>query len=135
MAEQELQIEILKQMHSRYEILNEIYRLTGEIGDSLLRDDRVSVQMLIEMRQTEIENLMENEGQLHYLLECASDEERAGLEALIAGKAADSGEESPEEQKLRETGLQIQSMLHKLVARDRMVSTKLAGKDSFYGNQ
>ena len=57
MAEQELWTELLKQMHRRYEAVNEVFRLTKEIADTLSRDDRVAAQMLLGMRQEEIEHL------------------------------------------------------------------------------
>ena len=71
MAEQELWMELLKQMHRRYGMVNEVFRVTKEIADALSRDDRVAAQMLLGMRQEEIDHLLESEEKIYMLLECA----------------------------------------------------------------
>ena len=71
MAEQELWTELLKQMHRRYGAVNEVFRVTKEIADALSRDDRVAAQMLLGMRQEEIDHLLESEEKIYMLLECA----------------------------------------------------------------
>ena len=83
MAEQELWTEILKQMHGRYGAVNEVFRLTKEIADALSRDDRVAAQMLLGMRQGEIEHLSESEEKIYLLLQCVDQQERADILAFL----------------------------------------------------
>lgn len=132
MAEQELWTELLKQMHRRYGAVNEVFRVTKEIADALSRDDRVAAQMLLGMRQEEIDHLLESEEKIYMLLECAGPLERGGILALLKGEREAAKEASFEEKKIGEIGNNIRRNLEKIVELDRMVSVKLAGKDSFY---
>ena len=111
MAEQELWTELLKQMHRRYEAVNEVFRLTKEIADTLSRDDRVAAQML---------------------LECVGLQERSEILGLLKGEREASPEASFEEKRIGEIGCNIRRNLEKILEVDRVISVKLAGKDSFY---
>lgn len=104
MAEQELWTELLKQMHRRYEAVNEVFRLTKEIADTLSRDDRVAAQMLLGMRQEEIEHLSESEENIYILLECVGLQERSEILGLLKGEREASPEASFEEKRTREIG-------------------------------
>lgn len=132
MAEQELWMELLKQMHRRYGMVNEVFRVTKEIADALSRDDRVAAQMLLGMRQEEIDHLSESEEKIYMLLECAESLERGDILALLKGEREAAKEASFEEKKIGEIGNNIRRNLEKIREVDRVVSVKLAGKDSFY---
>lgn len=132
MADQELWTELLKQMQRRYQAVNEVFRVTGEIADALSRDDRVAAQMLLGMRQEELDHLSVTEENIYTLLECASPKERTEILSLLKGEREASGEASFEEKRIGEIGKDIRRNLKKIVELDRMVSIKLAGKDSFY---
>ncbi|NBK92444.1 hypothetical protein D5278_10755 [bacterium 1XD21-13] len=132
MADQELWMELLKQMQRRYQSVNEVFRVTKEIADVLSRDDRVAAQMLLGMRQEEIDHLVESEEKIYLLLECVDQQERASILALLKGEREALSDASFEEKKIGEIGNNIRRNLEKIVELDRMVSVKLAGKDSFY---
>lgn len=132
MAEQELWTELLKQMHRRYEAVNEVFRLTKEIADTLSRDDRVAAQMLLGMRQEEIEHLSETEENIYILLECVGRQERSEILGLLKGEREAHVEASFEEKRIGEIGCNIRRNLEKILEVDRVISVKLAGKDSFY---
>lgn len=132
MAGQELWTELLKQAQGRYQVMNEVFRLTQEMADALSRDDRVAAQMLLEMRQNELDQLSESEELIFKLLECASKQERSEILKLLRGERHATPEDSFEEQKLGEIGINIRRNLERIVELDRVVSTRLAGKDSFY---
>ena len=132
MAEQELWTELLKQMHRRYEAVNEVFRVTKEIADTLSRDDRVAAQMLLGMRQEEIEHLSESEENIYILLECVGLQERSEILGLLKGEREASPEASFEEKRIGEIGCNIRRNLEKILEVDRVISVKLAGKDSFY---
>lgn len=132
MADQELLVEILKQLQRRYQAVNEAFRVTKEMADVLSRDDRVAAQMLLEMRQEELEHLSESEEKIYILLECVDQQERLKLLALLKGEQKASVEASFEEKKIGEIGENIRRSLEKTVELDRVISVKLAGKDSFY---
>lgn len=132
MADQELLVEILKQLQRRYQAVNEVFRVTKEMADVLSRDDRVAAQMLLEMRQEELDHLSESEEKIYILLECVDQQERLKLLALLKGERKASVEASFEEKKIGEIGENIRRSLEKTVELDRVLSVKLAGKDSFY---
>lgn len=132
MADQELWIEILKQLQRRYQAVNEAFRVTKEIAEALSRDDRVAAQMLLGMRQEELDRLSKSEEKIYMLLECVNLQERAEILALLKGERRASPEASFEEKKIGEIGENIRRSLEKTVELDRIISVKLAGKDSFY---
>lgn len=132
MADQELFTELLKQVQRRYQAVNEVFRVTQEMADALSRDDRVAAQMLLEMRQEELDHLSESEEKIFMLLECADRQERTDILALLKGEQKPSKEASFEEKKIGEIGENIRRNLEKIVMLDRTLSVKLAGKDSFY---
>lgn len=132
MANQELFTELLKQVQRRYQAANEVFRVTQEMADALSRDDRVAAQMLLEMRQEELDHLSESEEKIFMLLECADQQERTDILALLKGEQKPSNEASFEEKKIGEIGENIRRNLEKIVMLDRTLSVKLAGKDSFY---
>lgn len=129
---QELWTELLIQAQARYRILNEVFQVTKEIADTLSRDDRMSVQMLLGMRQDEINNLSRNEQSIFTLLQCASAEEKEELQGLLQGEKTASESDSFEKKKLAEIGQNNKKIRDKIVELDKAVNTKLAGKDSFY---
>lgn len=132
---QELWTEILIQAQGRYRVLNEVLQITKEIADALSRDDRVSVQMLLGMRQDEINNLSRSEQSIFTLLGCATGKEKEEIQALLKGEREAAKEDSFEKRKIGEIGQNNKKIRTKIVELDRAISTKLAGNDSFYGNQ
>ena len=129
---QELWTEILIQAQGRYRVLNEVLQVTREIADALSRDDRVAAQMLLGMRQEEIEHLSESEENIYILLECVGLQERSEILGLLKGEREASPEASFEEKRIGEIGCNIRRNLEKILEVDRIISVKLAGKDSFY---
>lgn len=132
MAEQELWTELLKQLQTRYQAVNEVFRITKEIADILSRDDRVAAQMLLEMRQEELDRLAKSEEKIYMLLECVGHQERVDILSLMKGERQASGKASFEEKKIGEIGENIRRNLEKVLELDRIISVRLAGKDSFY---
>ena len=55
MDEQGIYVEIMKKLQRKYGSLNEIQKTTQEMQEALSRNDRVSMEMLISMRQEGIE--------------------------------------------------------------------------------
>lgn len=122
--------------------LDEILRLTKEIGESLDRDDRVSVQLLLVSRQEEIENLDECRINLHEEMENLSNEESFELEKILKGKFENP---SAEDAELMKEGGEFaylakidayskasKKYLEEIIVLDKRMSNRLAGEDSFY---
>lgn len=129
--EDEMLMEILKEMQKKYQCISEIERITRDIGDALSRNDRTSVQILLGMRQEEIDKGEISERNIHRLLSVVSPEEALQARGWIKGDQ----ENIPEHlliKKLAEKGNSIRMLLQRTIELDRHISIRLAGKDSFY---
>ncbi len=112
----------------KYNYLIEIQDLTRQLAEGLDRNDQVSARMLVAMRQDPIRLLAEvdNSGKLR--METHSEEDRQRAAALLKGAAPeDDGQRIFQEQAQK-----TRRLLEQVVELDRRVSTKMAGKSSFY---
>lgn len=124
-------MEILKEMQKKYRCIVEIERITRDMGDCLSRNDNTSVQLLLGMRQEEMDKTSVCDRNIHYLLESMPAGESMVVRQWMKGKA--SGEDDgPLAEKLAEKGNNIEQALKRTIEIDRHISTRLAGKDSFY---
>lgn len=129
--EEAMEIEILKEMQKKYQCIGEIERITREIGDSLSRNDRTSAQMLIAMRQDEMDRADGYERNIKCLLSALPPQEAVLIRGWIRGEEDDKPD-SPAAEKIVEKGRSIRQLLKRAIEIDRHISTRLAGKDSFY---
>ncbi len=118
-------------MQKKYRSLLEVERLTKELSDLLSAGDRESVQLLLNMRQRELEKVQEEDMSLRELLRALDSEKRTYLVELMNGKES-STQNSAMEQKICQLAVQTKHTLDKTIAVDRVLSKKLAGKDSYY---
>lgn len=129
--EDEMLIEILKEMQKKYQCFNEIERITKDIGDALSRNDRALVQILLGMRQEEIDQAEMSERNMHLLLSFIPIDEATQAMNWIKGNK-ENIPENPIIKKLVEKGSSIQMLVQRTIELDRHISMRLAGKDSFY---
>lgn len=127
----EIFTEILVSMQKKYRGLLEIDKLTAEIADVLARDDRESAQLLLEMRQNEMDSVDETERAIRMLLEAADVGSRIELKTLLNGETKRQPQDF-EAAKILELGEAIRRTLKHTIEIDKVVSRKLAGKDSYY---
>ncbi|MDD3141203.1 MAG: hypothetical protein PHX08_19845 [Lachnospiraceae bacterium] len=131
MEKNEMLCEIMKQIQKKYSCVSEIHRLTEEVGTSLSRDDRVSVQMILAMRQDEMNASDECDKSIELLIESLQIEEQCKVRELL--KLDDINEaDSIEGKKIIEIKRNIRMILERCVQLDKAMSTRVAGKDSFY---
>lgn len=109
--------EWMKAMQRKYQCIVEIERITREMGECLSRDDRMAVQMLLEMRQQEM-----NRGD-----QCKRDMER-----LLSVLPADEQQKLQMKEAVREKEEEIRTALKRAIDLDQYISRRLAGKDSYY---
>ncbi len=132
--------EILKGMQRKYRDLLEVERLTKELADMLSAGDRESVQLLLNMRQGEIEKVRDDDYALHQLLTVTDGQQRTHLAELMNGKelavSSTPAEQqifrTPAEQQIFQLAVQTKHTLDRTIAMDQVLSKKLAGKDSYY---
>lgn len=129
--EKAMLVEILKEMQKQYNYIVEIERITREMGDSLSRNDRELVQMLLGMRQEEMDKADVCTGNVDCLVAALSPEEGFKVRSWLKGNA-DVNPDTTEAQMLAEKGKSIQLALKRTIELDRHISIRLSGKDSYY---
>lgn len=131
MDKQGIYVEIMKKLQKKYGSLNEILKTTQEMQEALSRNDRVSMEMLISMRQEEIEFAAGYDQDIRYLLSVLEPAEQEQVrEWLNEGTATES--DGFEAMKISEISNSIRKMLERTLQLDRMMSQRVAGKDSYY---
>ncbi len=129
----ELLSEILIRVQKNYTRMVEIERLTKELGDTLSRDDRESVRLLLKMRGEEMNRAGQTKLEIQMILRALNEEDQAEVKGLLAGE----GHPNPEDYeagKIVEISRQLTQVLERTIAVDRRISSKLAGKDSYYSS-
>ncbi|MCI9546124.1 MAG: hypothetical protein HFH60_05490 [Lachnospiraceae bacterium] len=131
MDEKGILVEIMKKLQKKYGNMNEVLRVTQEMQDALSRDDRVSMEMLLSMRQKDIDLAADCDGDIRYLLSVLTPEKREQTrEWLNHGTAKE--EDGFEAVKISEIAGSIRNVLDKTIQVDSRMSRRVAGKDSFY---
>lgn len=124
-------MEILKEMQKKYQCISEIERITRDIGDALSRNDRTSVQILLGMRQDEMDKADINERNIVHLLSYMAPGEADQIARWMNGEQ-ENIPDHPFIKKLAEKGSSIRMLLKRTIELDRHISIRLAGKDSYY---
>lgn len=131
MDEQGIFIEIMKKLQRKYGSMNEIFRMTQEMQQVLERDDRVSLDMMISMRQDEIERAVDCDRDIQYLLSVLAPEKREQVRDWLNHGTAEE-QDGFEAVKMGEIADSIRKVLEKTIQVDKRMSKRVAGKDSFY---
>ncbi|MCI9441603.1 MAG: hypothetical protein HFH15_10300 [Ruminococcus sp.] len=123
--------EILRRVQRNYVHMVEIERLTKDMGESFSRNDRESVQLLLKMRGDEMERAGEIKREIQLLLEALEEEEQEKCRSWLN---ADQKHEpdSFEARKIVELSGQTQQVLKRTVSLDKVLNSKVAGKESYY---
>lgn len=127
-------IEILKEMQNKYQCIVEIERITQEIGESLSRNDRTSVQLLLGMRQEEMDKADIHERNIRCLISVLPPSETTQVRDWLIGNDVHKPAGLVAE-RLVERGKNLQFVKKRVVEMDRHISTRLAGKDSYYNQE
>lgn len=112
-----------------YAALTEVMELTQDLSDAVQRQDQVTVQMFLSMRQEPINQLKEYRRLQRKRCASLPEEESAALWKVLTGKGADG---TGQLQDLEKVVGQNQSLLERIQQADRQVSVSLGGKKSFY---
>lgn len=110
--------------------LTEILDLTGQMAEAVDRQDQISVQILVSMRQEPIAHLEEMKESTSCRLEQVSPQDAQYLRALSEGNEAAAREETGK--LLAAQSAANLRLLRRVLELDRRVNQKLAGKDSVY---
>ncbi len=125
-------MDALVQMKRTGNLLNELEDLTQQLGQSIDRNDQVSTQMLIAMREEPLAKLQAADKALREQLEALGDrEEAAALAALLNEEtAADQGDRM--QQMLQEQVAANRRRLKQIMERDRLLNQRLGREQSAY---
>ena len=127
---EELLMEILKRVQRNYRHMVEIERVTKEMADALSRNDQESAQLLMKMRQDELDRFLESKREIQMLIEVGGEDK----EKLRSWLNAES-KYQPEafgEKKILELSTQLQQVLKRTIDVDKVFNSRVAGKDSYY---
>ena len=125
-------MDALVQMKRTGNLLNELEDLTQQMGQSIDRNDQVSLQMLIAMREEPLGKLQAADQALRDQLELLTDKlEAAQLASMLnGGFPADPGERT--QQMLCEQVASNNRRLKQIIVLDRQLSQRLGGENSAY---
>lgn len=113
----------------RYSALTEVMELTEELSQALQRQDQVSVQMFLRMRQEPVNQLREYQALERKQQAELSEEDAQELKALLSG---DGVGQTSQAQGLARLAGQNRNLLERVLRADRQISVRLGGKKSFY---
>ena len=115
----------------KYNYLTEVQDLTRQLAQSIDRNDQVSIQMLIAMREEPLAKLQAADRALREQLEALPDRAEAGaLAALLNGEAAEPGERT--QQMLQEQVAANRRRLNQIMTVDRVLNQRLGREQSAY---
>ena len=123
--------EIIKQYQKQYRIMTELGHLTGELESAIQANDRVSIQLVLEMRQQAIHEMEACRRGVIILIDSIPVEHRGHIKGLLS-KADDDIPGNAQEELLREKSYKVYEIVRHVIEMDRKLSLKTAGKDSFY---
>ena len=128
---EEMLEEILKLVYREYREIVEIERLTCELEETLNHSDRKSANLILEMRQSEMERVSQAKRAISELLESMDDDLKNDIKRLLEGEQLSERKESEAERISMISRQRIHTM-ENIRRIDRSLSRRVAGKDSYY---
>ena len=113
-----------------YTALSEVMELTGELADAFQRQDQVSVQMFLGMRQEPIDRLESCKAMLERQCLQLPPEQRQILRGILQGQTR-----PPQAQALGESVQKNKRLLDRILEVDRQLNLRIGGEHSFYRQQ
>lgn len=123
--------EFMRLLRREYTNVSEIEKLTKELEEALNRSDRESVHLVLDMRQKEMEEASAQRRAVEAVLESVDSELREELRFLMKNEQAPA-DAGFEEKQISSIGRQIRNSLERTRNMDRVLSRRIAGKDSYY---
>ena len=128
---EEMLEEILKLVYREYREIVEIERLTYELEETLNHSDRKSANLILEMRQSEMERVSQAKRAISELLESMDDDLKNDIKRLLEGEQLSERKES-EAERISMISRQRNHTMENIRRIDRALSRRVAGKDSYY---
>ena len=128
---EEMLEEILKLVYREYREIVEIERLTCELEETLNHSDRKSANLILELRQSEMERVSQAKRAISELLESMDDDLKNDIKRLLEGEQLSERKES-EAERISMISRQRNHTMENIRRIDRALSRRVAGKDSYY---
>lgn len=128
---EEMLEEILKLVYREYREIVEIERLTCELEETLNHSDRKCANLILEMRQSEMERVSQAKRAISELLESMDDDLKNDIKRLLEGEQLSERKES-EAERISMISRQRNHTMENIRRIDRALSRRVAGKDSYY---
>ena len=123
---------ILRELQSRRKMqivrLNEVADVTSQMMQAADRNDQLSMQMLLAMRESPLEQLREIDESIRKYVLSLPEEDAIRCEELLHGETASD----PEEKELSEQSAKYYRILESVIASDKRLSMRVGGNRSFY---
>ncbi|WP_251388138.1 hypothetical protein [Mediterraneibacter agrestimuris] len=128
---QEILSEVMKQVYKEYTGMVEIEKLTRELEDALNRSDRKAAELILEMRQKEMDSISQVKQAIGEFLRSMDADLQEDVKCMLQGELP-RRQTGPEAEKISSISRQRNNMLKNICARDRILSRRVAGEDSYY---
>ena len=128
---EEMLEEILKLVYREYREIVEIERVTCVMEETLNHSDRKSANLILEMRQSEMERVSQAKRAISELLESMDDDLKNDIKRLLEGEQLSERKES-EAERISMISRQRNHTMENIRRIDRALSRRVAGKDSYY---
>lgn len=132
MENRSMMMDILTLHQRKYNAVSEILRLTEEMGQLLSNNDNVSVQLVLQMRQDEMNRADDCSQSIARLEDSMTSDDRRQIQRILEDTENTDICQTFEEKKLQEILRNIKLALKRTVELDSRISSRIAGKDSFY---
>ncbi|MBS4959377.1 MAG: hypothetical protein KHZ62_00965 [Clostridiales bacterium] len=130
MEEKEILQNIAVYLQKKYNGLNEIENLTKQLQDALSYGDRVTIRMLIKMRQEEMDQIDQIDLKRTRILNTLSESKKRALKKGDPSPFLAENEDLVK--KIAEIEHKNHRVLEKLIEQDKFVNRRLAGDKSYY---
>ena len=118
-----------------YSCLTELDELTAELSKAVARQDSVSVQLYLSMRQQEIDKLLAHRAALRRQCIQLPTAQGALLRHLLAGDSVDPEPLSERARQLQQQGKMTRTLLERVCRADEAVNRRFSGPRSFYAQK
>ncbi len=121
-------MDTLVQVRRMYNLLGEVEDLSQQLAEAIDRDDQVTIQMLMTMREEPIQSLSETRQILKQQLSTMESQEADRLRALLNGAPA----QEEAEKLLADQIAANDRLLKRILALDRVLNEKITREQSIY---
>ena len=115
-------------LRKAYMVLSEVRDLTEELNQAVQRQDQVSVQLFLRLRQEQINQLQEYKALLTKQCRELPEADGATLRSILEAQECTV----PSGQTLFNLAKQYRQMLERTIQADMVVNRRIGGKKSFY---